>query len=955
MQSHKKPAMILAASTIAFATMFAPVAMAVENTPQQQTPTVTVTTPAQSEDAAKPTVIDANKLEKTTGWFASDKDHPIPMPDENGVPGGLVNLTPGEYTISYKVTDAKQAGEGNLTIWRGTTTDDKGVIQNDSTKDEHEYVKDGQSVKVTINAGDVVVIPASELLGQFTLTPGIVTNENVTYDFDLNKGVTMPDGTFGAMGIIAANDENGVPKPVNPNDSNKPHTSAWQYEGVKPGKYKVTYTSTKNTQYPTVHGTVYKPGTTTDGVYANGAQTGQFAVAADWYAPSDGGTPVTKEATLDLPEGYLLELPGNIPGKAGVLHFERIGDADQPEDPNAGAFNEAEQNALKELKAEVAGADGKTTPLNGWDIAKTTYELGDIADIHFTTNDTFNAQLDGTLKWVDAAGNELTPYGENGEAQKVVKAVYTVVGKTTGHKTEYAFTLKVSVPEALKDVTVTIDGKDHKLGDAITLNAKPDQIKLAGLPDGYTVANATRTLVQPQQDASKFTQEQQDAFKNMVVTIDGTAVSKAGDSVVTWPKEPTADMQIGYGFNANDLGLNAESAFLDKDGNVLDPAKSDDLAKAVAYTVTFTQKDAKTDSTDKPTTGAGDKTDAKATEDKPSYELAVLFGDQLPDTVDTAWLLNQDQLTDTGAVATILDKDGKTAFTQNIAWPANSTDTPSDPNKPGSNEQPTVDQYAALKDMKIVADGKAVSFDYKGGDIKLDGQPTNVQFANVPDGWTVSDASKTNDYLTTFKVGDTATQVTAVTVAKDNALDVRADAKGNTPNAGTVFVTYRVTNTGDKTFIPAAPDVAQGPLGLQQVTQFNEGVAPKNFSGNLPQIQPGQTGEFTLAYALYDATSDIAFGQDASLPLVNAEAVKGLWTVNENAIKDTGFTVTVSNGDVKADYKFTWDAAEKKAETQQKLAQTGVAAGLVAMLGIGGLGVSGGLHALSKRFRRDGE
>lgn len=236
------------------------------------------------------------------------------------------------------------------------------------------------------------------------------------------------------------------------------------------------------------------------------------------------------------------------------------------------------------------------------------------------------------------------------------------------------------VPESLKDVTVTVDGTEHKIGDDFTLTAKPTSVTVDKLPDGYTVDNSTRLVKdQPIAGLSDLTQEQQDLVKKLAITSDGAAVSQPGQGVAYLGTDAKKDAKFSYtGATADELkavGLTAgEPTLVDKDGKTVTDAKD-----AVAVNITFTAA-----------------ADANAKAAAKSVTLSARF-EKTPDDQLGAWLLNDKAYTDTAVTVLIKDKDGKTAYTRTLSWAAVTPDPnkPGDNNKPGENpDQQTKDAYS---------------------------------------------------------------------------------------------------------------------------------------------------------------------------------------------------------------------------------------------------------------------
>lgn len=224
-------------------------------------------------------------------------------------------------------------------------------------------------LKVTFTSPDKkVTVPLTFAYGETTKpdTPDKPDQSKDTTDIDLSKAIDAANPGSGTLGIVALDDLSKTPKPVNPADNKQPHTVADQYQGIKPGRYTITYTAVNDEdatkrQQPTVNGTWYSASATTDGIFGSavGSQNKPVAVAADWYKPELTGKQVPTSVTIDMPAGSFMNLEGG--SKSGILHLTRVGDlpgGDNNDAGNQGSDNGISQNTSNTGDATVNGQQG---------------------------------------------------------------------------------------------------------------------------------------------------------------------------------------------------------------------------------------------------------------------------------------------------------------------------------------------------------------------------------------------------------------------------------------------------------------------------------------------------------------------------------------------------------------------------------------------------------------------
>lgn len=339
--------------------------------------------------------------------------------DKTGTAGaGKVTLTPVKTTPDKPGTglkgDANKDGKYTAADLNGVTitADGKAIWQNgkktgapvsltskitvDNVPEKWVPMIDNTGskteLKVTFTSPDKkVTVPLTFAYGETTKpdTPDKPDQSKDTTDIDLSKAVDAANPGSGTLGIVALDDLSKTPKPVNPADNKQPHTVADQYQGIKPGRYTITYTAVNDEdatkrQQPTVNGTWYSASTTTDGIFGSavGSQNKPVAVAADWYKPELTGKQVPTSITIDMPAGSFMNLEGG--SKSGILHLTRVGDLPGGDkgDGNTGNNNAGNQGSDNGISQNTSNTgDATVNGQQGGKLAQTGIENGVLAGV----------------------------------------------------------------------------------------------------------------------------------------------------------------------------------------------------------------------------------------------------------------------------------------------------------------------------------------------------------------------------------------------------------------------------------------------------------------------------------------------------------------------------------------------------------------------------------------------
>ena len=162
---RRRAAGVILSAALALTAVAAPVTMAFA------ADQAAATTAETAEAATSTLTVSQKDLTDTTGWYATDDSHAsAPKTNENRIPGGLKTIQAGTYVISYSST-GNQTSEGNYSIITNTTVDKDGKLDYEGGNDKPSTLAAGGSTTITLNGGDVIVFPKSDLLGDFTLTP----------------------------------------------------------------------------------------------------------------------------------------------------------------------------------------------------------------------------------------------------------------------------------------------------------------------------------------------------------------------------------------------------------------------------------------------------------------------------------------------------------------------------------------------------------------------------------------------------------------------------------------------------------------------------------------------------------------------------------------------------------------------------------------------------------------
>lgn len=586
--------------------------------------------------------------------------------------------------------------------------------------------------------------------------------------------------------------------------------------------------------------------------------------------------------------------------------------------------------------------DGDPSALNGLRVA---YKMD--GDDQLYTPSGFDPTKTG--EWHIAKGGKLVDledkaYENAALIQRLKDAGWQYVVNQRADTTTYTFTMGATkvewrivadlespasqAPDSLTDaITITagaqsFHGDQLKDTDLTVKEGMPGSVRVTGVPDGWTVENAAKPGEATKVDfkAYGFTDAEQAALAKLVADDkDGNPSALFDPAVVdTYAGKDGQRLTVE---SPDDTLTVSEGSMVDKDGN---PTQDEKLMVSESFLVRGTESG-----------------------------KTLIHTIRYEDAPEAAWTIDRSQFTGEGVTVTLTD--GTDSYSWNLKWAA------TDDDKGEDTVDPSV--LAELEGMGLEADGKPVDSFAPTDPSKvtqLAGKPGTLRLTNVPDGWTVKEAIAPGVQIPSMDTMDA--RVMGVRVIKDNATDVQADAKGDTPKAGTVFLTIKAVNTGDEDKdLDGLLTVAQDPLGLQRVNEFDDGtVVPDGFEKDADTIVPaGGETTVTLAYALYDDASDLTVGLEGmkdKLPVVLEDqdlAVEdGDKLIDPAVLKDNGATIHLTRdaSDDNVAYQVSWpagatngDADKGKDDGAQALAETGVAggvlAGIMGLLGLGGVGL----------------
>lgn len=483
-------------------------------------------------------------------------------------------------------------------------------------------------------------------------------------------------------------------------------------------------------------------------------------------------------------------------------------------------------------------------------------------------------------------------------------------------------------PDSLTDAITITAGTQSFHGDQLkdanlaVKDGRPASVKVTGVPDGWTVKDAAAPGTPQKVDfkAYGFTDAEQAALGKLAADDKDGNPSALFDPTVTDTYAGADSGRLTLESADETITVSAGS-MVDKDGN---PTQDEKLMVAESFIVRGAESG-----------------------------KTLIHTIHYKDAPEAAWTIDQSKYGEDGVTVTLTD--GANAYSWNLTW------TAKDDGKNDGTVDPSV--LAELEGMGLEADGKPVDSFAPTDPSKvtqLAGRPGSLRLTDVPDGWTVAEKAEPGTVIPGTDTLDA--RITAVTVSKDNASDVEADAKGDAPQAGTVFLTIHAANTGDEDKDLKDLTVSQDPLGLQRVNGFDDKTAvPDGFQADADTIVPaGGETTVTLAYALYDDSSDLTVGLDgmkdkATLPLEDMDAAEdteaGVVTIDPAALKANGATIHLTRdaSDDNVAYQVSWpDAANGNADKgkdngMDALAETGVAGGVIAgimgLLGLGGMGL----------------